>query len=79
MKKLNSIFVDCRNAEHVKWWNNVASKLVGVVRYDTIIETATNKPVGYIFMLKGLLAPWVIKKNSKFLEPDAVTTEFKVD
>ena len=67
MKKVNSIFIDLRNDEQVKWWNEVGSKLVRVVRYNTIVETATDKPVGYIFMIKGLLKGQIIKKNSKFL------------
>lgn len=72
--KLDSIFVDCRNEEHVKWWNEVASKLVRVVKYDVIVETATEKPVGYVFKLSGLLAKWIIKQNNKFLGSDAVDT-----
>lgn len=77
--KLDSIFVDCRNKEHVKWWNEVASKLVKVVRYDVIVETATEKPVGYVFKLRGLLAQLIIKQNNKFLGTDAVDTVLKRD
>lgn len=76
MKKVNSIFIDLRNDKQVKWWNEVASKLVKVVRYDEIVETATGKPVGYIFMIKGLLKGRVIKENLKFL---GKTTRMVID
>lgn len=72
MKKLNSIFIDLRNKEHVDWWINKASKLVKVVHYDTIVETATNKPIGIIIMIKGILKPYVIKENNKFISNPTV-------
>ena len=53
MSKLRGIFIDYRNKEQVKWWNNVASKLVRIVHYDTIVETATNKPIGVVFAVDG--------------------------
>ena len=67
MKKVNSIFIDLRNDKQVKWWNDTASKLVRVVRYDTIVETATNKTVGVIFAIKGLHKNRIINENIKFL------------
>ena len=77
MSKINSVFIDFRNPKHVKWWNDVASKLIRVVRYDTIVETATDKPVGCIFLIKGPLKNWVIKKNTTFLGDKVVTAKFK--
>ena len=67
MKKVNSIFIDLRNDKQVKWWNDTASKLVRVVRYDTIVETATNKTVGVIFAINGLHKNRIINENIKFL------------
>lgn len=67
MKKLNGIFIDLRKADQVEWWNKIGSKLVKVVRYDTIVETATNEPIGVMFAIKGVFADYVIKKNNSFL------------
>lgn len=63
----NAIFIDLRNKEHVKWWNETASKLVDVIGYEDIAETKTGVIVGKIFLLKGLKRARVIKENSKFL------------
>lgn len=65
--KLNGIYIDYANKQQVEWWNNVAGKLVRVVRYNEIVETATNKPVGIIIAIKGVLSNFVIKENKKFL------------
>ena len=65
--KLNSIFIDLSNAKQVKWWNTFASKLVKVVKYDCIVETATGKQVGVIIMVSGLLKNVVIRLNNRFL------------
>ena len=67
MKKVNGIFIDLRKAEQVEWWNKIGSKLVKVVRYDTLVETATNEPVGVMFAITGVFAKYVIKKNNSFL------------
>lgn len=74
--KLNSIFIDLSNAKQVKWWNTFASKLVRVVKYDYIVETATGKQVGVIIMVSGLLKNVVIKLNNRFLA-NTVTKVFK--
>jgi hypothetical protein len=66
--KQNGIWIDYRNKEQVKWWNNVASKLVRVVQYNEIIETATGKAVGRLIMIKGLHKNRVIKENLKFID-----------
>ena len=52
--------------------------MVKVVRYDTIVETATSKPVGVFIMIKGLCKIKVIKENLKFISKP-VTATFKVD
>lgn len=67
MKKISGICIDLRNKEQVKWWNKVGSKLVRVVRYTPIVETATNKEVAYIFDIRGLFKEFVIKKNLEFI------------
>ena len=70
--KQTGIFIDLKNEEQVKWWNEYASKLVRVVRYDTIVETATNKPVGVLFALEGSLKNEIIKENNcKFVKNGA--------
>lgn len=74
--KLNSIFIDLSNAKQVKWWNIFASKLVRVVKYDYIVETATGKQVGVIIMVSGLLKNVVIRLNNRFLA-NTVTKVFK--
>ena len=66
MKEI-SIFIELKNREQVNWWNNTARKLVKVVRYDTIVETATNKPIGVLINIKGALKSYVIMKNKSFL------------
>lgn len=66
--KRKGIFIDLRNKQHVAWWNNTARKLVKAVRYDTIVETATNKPVGVLIGIKGILAGYVEKQNLKFIK-----------
>lgn len=78
MKKNNSIFIDLRNNEQIKWWNEIGSKLVRVVNYTPIIETATNKEVGYIFAIKGIFKNLIIKENLKFLNnPKTVVINVK--
>ena len=74
--KLNSIFIDLSNAKQVKWWNTFASKLVRVVKYEYIIETATGKKVGVILMVSGLFKNIIIRLNNRFLA-DTVTMVFK--
>lgn len=63
----NGIWIDYRNKAHVDWWNNVASKLVRVIQYNEIIETATGKPVGRLIMIRGLHKNRVIRENLKFI------------
>lgn len=67
MKKCNGIMIDLRNKEHVDWWNNVASKMVKVVNYNTLVETATNEPVALLIKIKGFRKNKVIKENLKFI------------
>ena len=76
--KNNSIYIDLRNKEQVDWWINVASKTVKVVCYNDIVETATNKKVGVILMIKGLFKNKVIKENLKFIN-NPVTATFKTE
>ena len=66
--KISSIYIDYSNKEQVKWWNNFASGLVTVTVYNEIIEVATNKPVGRLICLKGVLRNYVINKNNTFLK-----------
>ena len=71
--RTNYICIDLKNIEQVRWWNKTGHKFAKVVDYNTIVETATNKPIAYICELKGPFVKWVVKQNNKFIE-DAVTT-----
>lgn len=67
MKKINSIFVDLRNAEQVNWWLTKAGPKVRVRSFTNIIETATGNKVGVVMRLGGFGARKIIKENNKFL------------
>lgn len=75
--KRNAIYIDLNNIEQVRWFNKVASKLIKVVRYDSIVETATNETVGYVVAFKSLLSAYIIGKNKKFLD-NPVTAVFSM-
>ena len=66
--KVNGIYIDYRNKKQVNWWNNYASKLVRVVRYNEIVEAETNEAVGVLMTLKGLFADYVIEENKNFIK-----------
>lgn len=75
--KQNSIWIDYSNSEQIDWWNNTASKLVRVVRYDQIVETATGKPVGVLFMIEGLFKNYIIRENVKRFVDNSATVSLK--
>ena len=64
------IYIDLDNREQVEWFNKVGHKLIKVVSYNEIIETATNKVVGYCVNFRSLVPGYVIKKNNSFLGPN---------
>ena len=66
MKKVPCVFIEYANKEQVEWWNKIGGKLVRAYLYDTIVETSTNKPVGIIVTVHGLLAKFVISKMNSF-------------
>ena len=66
--KENSIFIDLRNKEQVEWFNKVGHKLIKCTNYTSIVETATDKTVGYIVQFRSLFRNYVIKKNATFLK-----------
>ena len=74
--KNNSIYIDHKNVKQMEWWNKVASKLVSVRHYATIVETATGKPVGTILQIGGLFKNYVIKSNLRFIK-NPVTMRIK--
>lgn len=76
--KRNAIYIDLNNKEQVSWFNKVASKLIKVVQYDTIVETTTDKKVGYIICFKSLFSKYVINKNTRFLN-NPVTAVISTD
>lgn len=65
--KMNGIYIDLRNEEQVKWWNEKASKLVKVIRYTYIEETKTRERVGILIALKGFRKNKIIRENMKFI------------
>lgn len=67
MKKINSIFVDLRNAEQVNWWLTKARPKVRVRSFTNIVESATGNKVGVVMRLGGFGARKIIKENNKFL------------
>ena len=78
MKIVDAIFIDKRNKEQVKWWNNVARRLVRFELLDKIVVDETGKDVGYIFAVKGVLKNFVVKANRKFIKnPKTVTFSIK--
>ena len=66
--KENSIFIDLRNKGQVEWFNKIASKLIRCTSYTSIVETETDKAVGYIVQFNSLFKNYVIKKNATFLK-----------
>lgn len=64
------IYIDLNNGKQVEWFNKVGNKLIRVISYNEIIETATNKVVGYCVNFTSLFPGYVIKKNNSFLGPN---------
>lgn len=61
------IYIDLNNKEQVEWFNKVANKLIKIDYYNEIIETSTNKVVGYCMTFTSLFESYIIKKNNSFL------------
>ena len=76
---MNGVWIDLRNHEQVRWWNKIGFKLVKCLAYDTIVETDTNKKVGYIVILKGLFKNYVIKKSNSFIEGPTVRVSIDME
>lgn len=66
VRKVPCVFIDYSNKEQVKWWNKIGGRLVKARLYDTIVETATDKPVGIIVVITGIFAKYVINKMNSF-------------
>ena len=64
------IYIDLNNKEQVEWFNKTANKLIKVDHYNEIIETSTNKVVGYCMTFTSLFSSYIIKKNNSFLGSD---------
>lgn len=77
--KQNGIWIDLENIEQVRWWNKIGHKLVRVAAYNTLVEADTNKPVGYVVILKGLFKNYVIKKNNAFITEPKVRAIIDVE
>lgn len=66
-RRRQGIFIDFKNKEQVKWWNETGRKLVRVVYKVPLIETSTDKVVGAFLSIKGFKVNDVVKKNDEFL------------
>ena len=65
MEAKNDIYLQIDNIKQVKLWN-LLGYLVKVKRVETIVETKTKKPVGYLVWLhKGLFTRFVSKRINK--------------
>lgn len=61
----NDIYLQIDNIKQVKLWN-LLGYLVKVKRVETIVETKTKKPVGYLVWLhEGLFKGFVTKRINK--------------
>lgn len=74
MKKIPAIYIDRFNHDQVEWWNKIGRHLVKAVKYDEVVETATNKSVGVIFVVTGLLSKFVVSKVESFIKNPVETT-----
>lgn len=68
IKKIPCVFIDYRNEAQIKWWNNIGSWLVRARQIDTVVETATNKPVGAIIAFTSPVSKFVMGKMKGFIE-----------
>lgn len=66
MKKYG-VYIDLHNHKQVHWWN-IVSLFVKAVDRDDVVETATGRTVGCIFVITGLFARWVASKNLSFIK-----------
>ena len=67
MKKINSIFIDLRNAEQVNWWLTKTGSKVKVRSFTNIVDAVTGNKIGVVMRLGGFGAKKIIKENNKFL------------
>lgn len=66
MEVKNDVYLQIDNIKQIKWWN-LLGYLVKVKHVETIVETKTNKPVGYLVWLhESLLKGFVSKQINKF-------------
>lgn len=66
MTERNDIYLQVSNSKQIKLWN-LLSYLVKVKHVETIVETKTNKPVGYaVWLRKGLFTQFVSKQINQF-------------
>ena len=62
MEAKNDIYLQIDNVKQIKLWN-LLGYLVKVKHVETLVETKTNKPVGYLVWLnKSLFTKFVSKR-----------------
>ena len=66
MTERNDIYLQVSNGKQIKLWN-LLGYLVKVKHVETIVETKTKKPVGYLVWLHdSLFKGFVSKRINKF-------------
>ena len=77
MKKINSVFIDLRNAEQVNWWLTKTRSKVKVRDFMNIVDTATGNKIGVVMRLGGFGIKKIIKENNKFLGENLKVVRFR--
>ena len=77
VKKINSVFIDLRNAEQVNWWLTKTRSKVKVRDFTNIVDTATGNKIGVVMRLGGFGIKKIIKENNKFLGENLKVVRFR--
>lgn len=67
-----AVFIDFSNNEQVTWFIERGVKLANWIPLEPIVETATGKTIGRLFLPTGLFAKKAVKEAKSFMK-DVVT------
>lgn len=67
-KMREAVFIDFSNKEQVEWFIKRGAKLVKWIPLDSIVETATGKVIGRLYLPRGLFAKKAIKEATSFMK-----------
>lgn len=67
-----AVFIDFSNKEQVVWFIKRGVKLAKWIPLDSVVETATGKTVGRLYLPTGLFAKKAVKEATSFMK-DMVT------